>query len=99
MTTAEKTVQKKRPKKVDDEPRSFTLTIRGVDAVIKEKLKIRAERNGRSMEAEVRKIIEEAVLPVRVGGDFRQLSHRHGGFDDLADILDQEVEERRGERP
>lgn len=99
MTTAEKTVQKKRPKKVDDEPRSFTLTIRGVDAVIKEKLKIRAERNGRSMEAEVRKIIEEAVLPVRVGGDFRQLSQRHGGFDDLADILDQEVEERRGERP
>ena len=38
-----------------------TLTIRNLDASIKEGLRVRAARNGRSMEAELRIIVTEAV--------------------------------------
>ena len=36
-----------------------TLTIRNVDAAVKERLRVRAARHGRSMEAEVRAILRE----------------------------------------
>lgn len=39
-----------------------TLTIRQVDEGIKKRLQVRAARHGRSMEAEVRAILSEAVL-------------------------------------
>ncbi len=38
-----------------------TLTIRNVDAAVKERLRLRAARHGRSMEAEARTILGEAV--------------------------------------
>ena len=38
-----------------------TLTIRNVDAGIKERLRVRAAQHGRSMEAEARSILSEAV--------------------------------------
>lgn len=38
-----------------------TLTIRNVDAAVKERLRLRAARHGRSMEAEARTILREAV--------------------------------------
>jgi plasmid stability protein len=38
-----------------------TLTIRNVDAAVKERLRVRAARHGRSMEAEVRSILSAAV--------------------------------------
>ncbi len=38
-----------------------TLTIRNVDAAVKEELRMRAARNGRSMEAELRALVSEAV--------------------------------------
>ena len=38
-----------------------TLTIRGVDDTVKERLRVRAARRGRSMEAEVRAILTESV--------------------------------------
>ena len=38
-----------------------TLTIRNLDPAIKERLRVRAARNGRSMEAELRAILTEAV--------------------------------------
>jgi plasmid stability protein len=38
-----------------------TLTIRNVDAAVKQELRVRAARNGRSMEAELRAIVTEAV--------------------------------------
>jgi plasmid stability protein len=38
-----------------------SLTIRGVDPALKEELRVRAARNGRSMEAELRHILTEAV--------------------------------------
>ena len=38
-----------------------TLTIRNVDAAVKERLRVRAARHGRSMEAELRHILGEAL--------------------------------------
>jgi len=38
-----------------------TLTIRNVDAGVKQRLRVRAARLGRSMEAEARSILSEAV--------------------------------------
>ncbi len=47
-----------------EESVTTTLTIRNVDATVKERLRMRAARHGRSMEAELRCIISEAL-----GGD------------------------------
>jgi antitoxin FitA len=38
-----------------------TLTIRNVDAALKERLRVRAARNGRSMEAELRQILRDTL--------------------------------------
>jgi antitoxin FitA len=38
-----------------------TLTIRNLDPAIKERLRVQAARNGRSMEAELRAILTEAI--------------------------------------
>jgi plasmid stability protein len=38
-----------------------TLTIHNVDAAVKDRLRVRAARHGRSMEAEARTILSEAV--------------------------------------
>jgi plasmid stability protein len=38
-----------------------TLTIRNVDPAVQKRLRVRAAQNGRSMEAELRQILEEAV--------------------------------------
>ncbi len=38
-----------------------SLTIRNLDASIKERLRVRAAQNGRSMEAEARAIVAEAI--------------------------------------
>jgi antitoxin FitA len=42
-----------------------TLTIRNLDPAIKERLRIRAAHNGRSMEAELRAIVTDAIGPRR----------------------------------
>ena len=41
-----------------------TLTIRDLDDSVRDQLRVRAARHGRSMEAEVREILTEAVSPV-----------------------------------
>lgn len=38
-----------------------TLTIRNVDRALKERLRVRAARHGHSMEAEVRKILQDTL--------------------------------------
>jgi antitoxin FitA len=43
-----------------------TLTIRNVDAAVKERLRLRAARHGRSMEAEARTILSDAIAGDRV---------------------------------
>ncbi|MEW5421259.1 Arc family DNA-binding protein [Amorphus sp. 3PC139-8] len=45
-----------------------TLTIRNVDPKLKERLRIRAAHNGRSMEAEVRAMLREALV-AETGGE------------------------------
>lgn len=39
-----------------------TLTVRNVDPALKERLRVRAARNGRSMEAELRHILSETLV-------------------------------------
>ena len=48
-----------------DETTMATLTIRNVDAAVKERLRVRAAQHGRSMEAEARSILSEAVVAER----------------------------------
>ncbi|MGA8907219.1 MAG: Arc family DNA-binding protein [Acidobacteriaceae bacterium] len=65
-----------------------TLTIRNVDAAVKEELRVRAARNGRSMEAELRAIVTDAVGPtphheVNLAEAIRRRFAPFGGVDDL----------------
>ena len=66
-----------------------TLTIRNVEVTVKERLRVRAARNGRSMEAELRAIVTEAVngQPAResnLADAIRRRFAPFGGVDDLA---------------
>lgn len=45
-----------------DTPRPASLNIRQLDPVLKEQLRIRAAHSGRSMEAEARAILKEALM-------------------------------------
>lgn len=63
-----------------------TLTIRGLDAVTHARLRVAAARHGRSMEAEVRAILQERFAPQ---ADERGLGSRiHARFEGLEDTLD-----------
>jgi plasmid stability protein len=52
-----------------------TLTIRGIDDDTKARLRVRAAHHGRSMEAEVRSILEEALPPRRPAGGLGSRIH------------------------
>jgi plasmid stability protein len=57
------------------------LTIRNLDESVKRRLRTRAARHGRSMEAEARAILAEAVLePTDSAGLFTALLDRFGGL-------------------
>ncbi len=58
-----------------------TLTIRGLDDQVKEELRLRAARNGRSMEAEVREILGRAVATSARSGLGTRLRERFRGLD------------------
>jgi plasmid stability protein len=65
-----------------------TLTIRNVDSGVKDRLRIRAARNRRSLEAELRIIIAEAAgsearEEVNLAEAIRRLFAPLGGVDDL----------------
>ena len=65
-----------------------TLTIRNVEPAVKERLRVRAARNGRSMEAELRHILSEAVDSERsretnLVEAIRRRFEPFGGVDDL----------------
>jgi plasmid stability protein len=60
------------------------LSIRGLDDQVKERLRVRAARNGRSMEAEIRAILVAAVTDRRASeGLFTALLDR---FDEVGGI-------------
>lgn len=60
-----------------------TVTIRNLDAHVKRALQRRAAEHGRSMEAEARAIIADAVLPAGEGlvFEFMQAFQEYGGVD------------------
>ena len=59
-----------------------TMTIRSLDDEVKQKLRLRAARNGRSMEAEVRALIEAAVSePTEPEDIVSQIRRRIEGLD------------------
>ncbi len=65
-----------------------TLTIRNVDTSVKEQLRVRAARNGRSMEAELRVILTEVVggerrREIGLAEAIRRRFAPVGGVDDL----------------
>lgn len=103
MTTIDKGTEthsvKRTATTVAEKPaKTATLTIRGVDERVRRKIKLQASMNGRSMEAEIRHILEEAVRPVNAGLEFHQLARDFGGLDDFADAVDEVIAARRGGR-
>lgn len=64
-----------------------TLTIRQVDDDVKKRLQVRAANNGRSMEAEVRAILADAVIsdvttePDSLGAVMAEFRRRTGGVE------------------
>ena len=59
------------------------ISIRNLDSEVKAKLRIRAAQHGRSMEAEIRAILTDAVAqrPVGFFDAIRAVSLEHGGLD------------------
>ena len=59
------------------------ISIRNLDSEVKAKLRVRAAEHGRSMEAEIRAILTEAVeqRPVGLFDAIRAVSLEHGGVD------------------
>lgn len=74
------------------------ITIRDLDDEVKERLRVRAAINGRSMEAEARSLIEAAVSipprPKNIAVAFLELSQKYGPFE-----LEQPSRDEPYERP
>jgi plasmid stability protein len=59
------------------------VTVRNLPEKIHRALKLRAARNGRSTEAEIRKILEDSVTPpqrLHIGSELAALGRRFGGI-------------------
>jgi plasmid stability protein len=73
------------------------LTVRNLSEETHRALRVRAARHGRSTEAEVRVILEEAVLPperLKIGSEIRRIADEIGGMDELE--ISREWSEIRG---
>ena len=60
------------------------VTVRNLPEATHRALKVRAAHNGRSTEAEIRVILEEAVTPkarIRIGSELAAFGRRYGGID------------------
>jgi antitoxin FitA len=60
------------------------VNVRNISAETHRALKTRAARNGRSTEAEIRAILDEAVRPngrIKVGSELAAFGRRFGGLD------------------
>lgn len=60
------------------------VTVRNLPVEVHRALKLRAARNARSTEAEIRVILEEAVSPktrLRIGSELAAFGKRFGGID------------------
>ena len=69
------------------------VTVRNLPEATHRALKVRAAHNGRSTEAEIRVILEEAVSPkarIKIGSELAAFGRRYGGI---------ELNSRRDRRP
>ena len=60
------------------------ITVRNLPAAVHRALKLRAARNARSTEAEIRVILEEAVAPkarIKIGSELAAFGQRYGGIE------------------
>ena len=60
------------------------VTVRNLPEETHRALKLRAARNGRSTEAEIRKILEESVAPkpkLKIGSELAAFGRRYGGIE------------------
>ena len=63
-----------------------SLTVRNLPDETHRALRVRAARHGRSAEAEVRAILEEAVRPakrLKIGSELHRIAREIGSMDDL----------------
>jgi plasmid stability protein len=64
-----------------------TLTVRNLPEETQRALRVRAARNGRSTEAEVRAILEKTVRPpqrLKIGTEIHRIAQEVGGMAELA---------------
>jgi plasmid stability protein len=60
------------------------VTVRNLPEEVHRALKVRAAQNGRSTEAEIRKILEESVSPkpkLKIGSELAAFGRRYGGIE------------------
>jgi plasmid stability protein len=60
------------------------VTVRNIPVETHRALKVRAARNGRSTEAEIRVILEEAIAPrtrIKIGSELAAFGRRYGGIE------------------
>ena len=78
------------------------VTIRNLSDEAHRALKLRAARHNRSTEAEMRAILEAAVLPegrLKLGTAMAEIGRKHGITNADVEALDQTLEQVRDRRP
>ena len=78
------------------------VTIRNLSDAAHRALKLRAARHNRSTEAEMRAILEEAVLPegrLRLGTALAEIGRKHGITDGDVEALEETLAQVRDRRP
>lgn len=60
-----------------------SIIVRGLDESVKKQLAVQAKEHGRSMEAEAREILTEAVRRPHIGLAMMEAAREVGGVDDL----------------
>lgn len=78
------------------------VTIRNLSEEAHRALKVRAAQHNRSTEAEMRAILEAAVLPegrVRLGTALAEIGQKHGVTNADIEALEQALEQVRDRRP
>jgi antitoxin FitA len=63
-----------------------SLNIRQLDSAVKEQLRLRAAHNGRSMEAEARAILKEALVKAKPGSGAALVEAIRGRFRSLGEV-------------
>lgn len=60
-----------------------SIVVRGLDESVKKRLAAQAKRNGRSMEAEARRILEDGTKPSNTAVDIFRMVRENGGIGDI----------------